>query len=238
MSDLVCSVQNLSVSYGRRLIVDQVSFEIRSGEGLALLGMNGAGKSTIVRSVMGLMRPKTGRVTLLGSLSPRDALGRVGYCPEDASAPELLSVQEYLRFVESFKMFDRHGIQQAVPQVTHEFDLMGHQRITELSKGGGRRLVLAQAFMGMPKFLVLDEPLNGLDPVMIANLRKLITDYRAKGGALLYCSHLLAESERCCSHVAILHRGKGLEYGPIDEVRARFGSLERAFRAVGTQGDR
>jgi ABC-2 type transport system ATP-binding protein len=92
-----------------------------------------------------------------------------------------------------------------------------------------KKIVLAQAFLANPEFLILDEPLNGLDPMMIMKLRDIISDYRAQGGTVLYCSHILAEVEKSCSHVVVLRTGKSVLIDSVEAVNAKYGSVEKAF---------
>src|SRR5262249_36960575 len=101
----------------------------------------------------------------------------------------------------------------------------------QYSKGMRRRLVLAQAFLAEPELLILDEPLNGLDPLVIIKLRERLIAYRERGGSILYSSHILTEVEKSCSDVAILHEGKLVMMAPVPQIIAEFGSVEAAFAA-------
>ncbi|MBI1861032.1 MAG: ABC transporter ATP-binding protein [Deltaproteobacteria bacterium] len=232
MATPVCSVKNLRVKYGLRVPVEDVSFEIEPGEGLALLGMNGAGKSSIVRTLLGIMAVRTGQVSVLGAVDVRSRLGEIGYCPEDAAPPEFLTVAEYMGFLARVRIAAPEERKSAVDDVLRVFELPGERRIIELSKGMTRRVVLAQSFLGNPRFVVLDEPLNGLDPIMIAGLRERINRFREQGGAVLYSSHLLTEAESCCSHAVILNNGRVAEAGKITGFVSKYGSLENAFRKL------
>lgn len=230
MAIATCSIKNLRVRYGNRLAVNDVSFEVFPGSGLALLGMNGAGKSSVVRSLMGIMPVRWGQVAVLGSPDTKKHLSRIGYCPEDATPPEFLLVSEYFGFLATIKIPERGERDRAVTEVMTGFDLPCDLRIGELSKGMMRRVVLAQAFLGSPELLVLDEPLNGLDPIMIASLRERLTGFRKQGGALIYSSHLLSEVERCCESVVILKEGRVTSSGPLQKLVDNFDSLESAFK--------
>ncbi len=234
MEDLICSVQGVTVKYGLRKAVDSVAFSIRPGEGLALLGLNGAGKSTIVRALLGMMPVSAGTVSVLGGPCGRRQLREIGYCPEDAAPPEFLSVREYLSLVAALRITDPSLRGREVDSVATGFELAMNRRMIELSKGMARRVVLAQAFLGRPKLVVLDEPLNGLDPLMIAALRERILEFRSGGGALLYSSHLLAEAELCCSHVLIIKSGRVVVSDALSTILKRSGGLEPEFKACFT----
>lgn len=228
----IFALSGLRVTYGFRCAVDDLSLSLSSGQSLGLLGLNGAGKTSTIRALLGMIRPRKGTVAIFGGKpgSPK-SFKRIGFAPEDGLPPEYLTAEEYLGFVGRFRISDRIERKRQVAELLEWFELHPKKRIKSYSKGMKRRLILAQAFIGQPDFLILDEPLNGLDPLVIIKLRDRLDAYRAKGGSILYSSHILNEVEKSCSHIAMLSAGKLVCLAPVEEVKAEFGSVESAFAA-------
>jgi ABC-2 type transport system ATP-binding protein len=179
---------------------------------------------------MGMMRPSGGKVQVLGGIPGcTSVLKRIGFAPEEAIPPEQVSGQEYLEFIASLRVGERGRRRKDCLALLEEFDLVPHKRVRDYSKGMKRRLVLAQAFLGQPDLIILDEPLNGLDPLIIVKLRQRLEKFRAAGGTLLYSSHILAEVEKTCSRVVILQRGKLVLESSVSDIVQKFGSVEAAF---------
>lgn len=230
---LVFQIEQLQVRYGRNIAVDSLSLQLKRGEALGLLGANGAGKTSTLRSLMGMMKPSGGSVRVLGGKPGSTAvLKRIGFAPEEAIPPERVSGQEYLEFISSVRSEKGKSLKEDCAVLLEEFDLVPHKRVRDYSKGMKRRLVLAQAFLSNPDFLILDEPLNGLDPLIIVKLRQRLEKYRAAGGSLLYSSHILAEVEKTCTQIAILREGKLVLETSVAEAASRYGSVEAAFEKV------
>jgi gliding motility-associated transport system ATP-binding protein len=244
--------EQLTKWYGSRLAVDRVSLEVEAGEIMGLLGPNGSGKTTILRILTGYLHPTAGTVRVAGLdvvTDSRAARARVGYVPEDVPLYEWMRVREFLAFMARLKGLARGDLSRGVAAAIERLEL-GNVRdllIAKLSRGYRQRVAIAQALLGDPAVLVLDEPTNGLDPRQIIEMRAHI---RALAGerTVLVTSHILGEIERVADRVAVLlagrllgvHRlqGEGLDRrlrlhvrGPADAVRAR---LERVagVRAV------
>lgn len=226
-------VKDLSVRYGRSTAVSGISFDVAPGEALGLLGANGAGKSSTVKAILGMLKPSTGEVRVFdsvpGSLS---VLERTGFAPEEALPPEKVTGQEYLMFLARLRIADASSRETEVRLLLEQFDLTPNKRVSAYSKGMRRRLVLAQAFIGTPELLILDEPLNGLDPLIILKLRQRLEAYRQAGGTLIYSSHILAEVEKSCSRILILKNGHIVLDSSTSEAVGKYGSVEAAFEAT------
>lgn len=234
-SNTVLSIENLTVRYRFRMAVDELSLELNPGECLGLLGANGAGKTSTIRAILGLVRPAKGRIRVFGH--PPGALkglALLGFAPEEGCPPEYLTGREYLVFVAKIRS-KQTGAEAAktADKLLDDFELAATKKVRDYSKGMRRRLVLAQAFVGSPKALILDEPLNGLDPLMILKLRDYLNAYRANGGSLLYSSHILAEVERTCTRIAMLQEGKLVLSASMEDVMKNYGSVEAAFSRKG-----
>jgi ABC-2 type transport system ATP-binding protein len=213
------------------LAVDGVSLRLRAGQVFGLLGPNGAGKSTVVKAIVGLTRPTAGRIVLFDS-TPVDAAARarVGYAPEDPDFPKFLRADEVLDYFGRLLGLPAAERRLRSAEVLEWAGLGGERRqVLRFSKGMKQRLALAQAILGRPKLLILDEPTADLDPVGRRDVRDLIANLREQGTAVLLNSHLLSEVERVCDTVAILVRGRVLSEGPVDELVPEGRTLEEVF---------
>jgi ABC-2 type transport system ATP-binding protein len=228
----ILKISDLEIRYGFRAAVEGVSLDLRRGECLGLLGVNGAGKTSTLAAVLGMLRPRRGEVSVFGGKPGTPAaFRRTGFAPEDGVPPEYLSAVEYLSFVAGLKIRDRQERRRVVPNLLDLFELPGSKKIREFSKGMKKRIVLAQAFLGSPDLLILDEPLNGLDPLIIIKLRELIDQHLKRGAAIVYSSHILTEVEKSCTRLSLLKQGKLIYSAPVDETVKEFGSVEGAFAA-------
>ena len=226
----IFEISQLKVNYGFRCAVDDLSLSQKPGVSLGLLGLNGAGKTSTIRTLLGMVRPRAGQVKVLGQKPGSvKVFKHIGFAPEEGTPPEYLSGEEYLGFVAELRISDREERKRQVMELMEGFELPAKKRISEYSKGLRRKVILAQAFMGKPDFLILDEPLNGLDPIFILRLRQRIESYVAAGGTALISSHILAEIEKTCHEVAILHLGKLVCLSSVDALMKEFGSIETAF---------
>lgn len=205
-------IDRISRQLAGRGVVDALTLEVARGEVLGLLGINGAGKSTTLRMIAGVLAPDDGHVALCGGdLYEQPGLGRrgIGYLPERAPLHAELSVTEYLNFCARLRGLSRDAVRAAVQREIARCDLgeMQHRLIGQLSKGFQQRVGIAQALLHRPALVVLDEPASGLDPVQSLRMRDLIAALRADHAVIL-STHLLAEAEACCDRIAILHRGR------------------------------
>ncbi len=224
-------VENLTVRYGFRTAVSDLQLNVPKGGAVGLLGANGAGKTTTLHAILGFLRPKSGSISLLGQGKPGPKVfHHIGFAPDDGCPPEYLNGREYLNFVGRFRISDAEARRKEVDEWLSWFELDPKKRVGGYSKGMKRRLGLAQALLGKPDLVILDEPLNGLDPLFILKLREGLEKYLSGGGTLLFSSHILAEVEKVCSEVAILANGKLVVQSSVAALAAEFGSVEKAFQ--------
>ena len=221
MPDPVLVAENLVKWFGRREAVADVSFELFAGEVFGFLGPNGAGKTTTIRMLVGLARPDRGRIRIRGFDLARDfrrAMERVGCIVE---SPDLY---RYLTGRENLQQFARmlgNGAHGRIEELARLVNLEGRldEPVSAYSLGMRQRLGIAQALLGSPELLILDEPANGLDPAGIREIRQLVRRLAAERGiAVFVSSHLLAEVEQMCDRVAIVHRGRTLAQGTVREL--------------------
>src|SRR6266702_3799202 len=229
----VVSVQNLRKRYRRRdpWAVDGVTFELDAGQAFGLLGPNGAGKTSVVKMIAGLIRPDSGSISLFGS-NPGNPAARaqLGFAPEDPDFPKFLRAPEVLDYFASLLGLDDAERKRRIPETLACAGLEGERRqIRQFSKGMKQRLGIAQAILGRPKLLILDEPTADLDPLGRRDVRALIERLKQSGVAILLNSHLLSEVELVCDTVAIMAQGRVLKEGTMSEVVPEGRNLEDVF---------
>ncbi|GIF76842.1 alpha/beta fold hydrolase [Asanoa siamensis] len=219
-ADVPLRVDGLRKVYGDFVAVDRVDFEVRRGQVVGLLGPNGAGKTTTLRVLMGLTKPTAGQVHVFGHpLVPGSpVLSRIGALVEGPGFLPHLSGLANLR-----AYWAATGRPEADAQFERALEIAGlgasvHRRVKTYSHGMRQRLAIAQAMLGLPELLVLDEPTDGLDPPQIAEMRRVLKRYATDGRAVLVSSHLLAEVEQTCTHVVVVNKGAIVASGQVDEI--------------------
>jgi ABC-2 type transport system ATP-binding protein len=236
---------NLTKIIGAKTIVDDVSFELRSGEVFGFLGPNGAGKTTTIRMLVGLIKPTHGSVQVCGYDLRHDferAMRCIGCIVENPDLYRFMTGRENLEHFARMLGVNHDEIERvaALVNLSHRLE----QRVGTYSLGMRQRLGIAQAMLGSPRVLILDEPANGLDPAGIREIRELLRTLAAERGlAVFISSHLLAEIELICDRVAIIHKGRLLRTGSVKELissqRAmefRVGDVVRATAILADRG--
>lgn len=226
-------VSHLTKTYGRHLAVDDVSFAVEDGQICGLLGPNGAGKSTIMNILTGYLSATGGLVTVAGHPLPEEADAAkacVGYLPEQPPLYPEMTVEEYLLFAAELKGVKRADRKEQVRKAAHRtgLDNVMPRLIRSLSKGYRQRVGIAQALLGSPKLIILDEPTVGLDPAQVVEIRKLIREL-GKTHTVILSSHILSEVQAVCQQVLILSKGKLAASGTLEELTAGDRSLEEVF---------
>lgn len=233
---------HLTKKYGGHLAVDDVSFTVEDGQIYGLLGPNGAGKSTIMNILTGYLSATSGQVTVAGHPLPEEAdeaKACVGYLPEQPPLYPEMTVGEYLNFVAELKKVPRAQRKEQVLRAARRTGLekVLPRLIRSLSKGYKQRVGIAQALLGSPKIIILDEPTVGLDPAQVIEMRKLIREL-GKAHTVILSSHILSEVQAVCQQVLILSKGKLAASGTLQELTADGRSLEEVFLALtGAQTD-
>jgi len=212
MPDPMIALRSVSKRYGSKTVVHDVSFDVEQGEIVGFLGPNGAGKTTTMRMIAGYTTPTTGRVTVAGfdMVTQNQAAARkIGYLPEHPPLYDVLDVSTFLRFVAKVKGVSPREVPRALERVIAACHLEAVHRseIFKLSKGYRQRLGLAQALLGSPEVLLLDEPTAGLDPGQIQETREVIRAF-GQNHAVLLSTHILHEVTLICQRVAIINQGR------------------------------
>ena len=221
-------VSHLSKNYGSRPAVKDLSFTVGDGQIFGLLGPNGAGKSTIMNILTGYIAPTSGEVKVAGFSLPeqaQQAKACVGYLPEQPPLYPEMTVQEYLDFASELKGVRRAERKEQVRRAARRTGLeeVLPRLIRSLSKGYRQRVGIAQALLGSPKLIILDEPTVGLDPAQVIEIRKLIREL-GKAHTVILSSHILSEVQAVCSQVLILAKGRLVAVGAPDELGEKLSS--------------
>ena len=221
-------VSHLSKNYGSRPAVEDLSFTVGDGQIFGLLGPNGAGKSTIMNILTGYIAPTSGEVKVAGFSLPeqaQQAKACVGYLPEQPPLYPEMTVQEYLDFAAELKGVRRAERKEQVRRAARRTGLeeVLPRLIRSLSKGYRQRVGIAQALLGSPKLIILDEPTVGLDPAQVIEIRKLIREL-GKAHTVILSSHILSEVQAVCSQVLILSKGHLVAVGAPEELGEKLSS--------------
>ncbi len=224
-------VRQLTKFFGPRCAVNDVTFEVAEGEIVGFLGPNGAGKTTTIRIVTGYMPPTSGTARVAGFdvlSQSRQVRSVVGYLPESVPLYTEMRVREYLNFRGKLRGLDRSAREAAIGRVTERCWLgdVIHRPIGQLSKGYRQRVGLADTLLHGPKVLILDEPTVGLDPTQVRETRALLRELTLQH-AILFSSHTLSEVEAICHRILIIHEGRLIAQGSVDELKARQSAQRR-----------
>ena len=221
--ETLVAVEGLSRRHGQTQAVDAVSFTLKRGQILGFLGLNGAGKSTTMRLLAGVLAPDAGRILINGTDlldQPRQAKQAIGYLPEQPPLYRELTVDEQLRYSAGLHGLDRAASHRSVARAKIRCGLanVGRRLIGNLSKGYRQRVGIAQALLHDPPVLILDEPTVGLDPIQTREMRALVRELGQERGVIL-STHLLPEVQATCSHVQIMRSGRLVFAGALAELR-------------------
>lgn len=216
-------IKNLTQKYGSQYAVDNLSFEVKTGEIIGFLGPNGAGKTTTMKAITGYIEPTEGEV-FVGNISvsenPNETKRHIGYLPEHNPLYADMPIIDYLRYMAELQGISKSKITDRVLEMVRICGLEGekHKLIGELSKGYRQRVGLAQALIHDPEVLILDEPTTGLDPNQIIEIRELIKRIGREKTVIL-SSHILAEVEATCDRIIIINHGKIVADGSASQLR-------------------
>lgn len=233
---------NLTKRFGDLAAVDDLTLRLEPGTFLGLLGRNGAGKSTTLKMVTGLLRPTSGRIRVLGldlEAEPLAVKRQIGAMPEDMALLDMLTGPQYLRFVGRMYGMPDEQIDSRQAELFDTLDLAPAAKtlIADYSFGMKKKVALCAALIHGPRIVFLDEPFEGIDPVTSRTIKDILSTLQQRGVTLVLTSHILEVVERLCPIIAILDEGRLKGYGPLDELRQGGESLEQLFVGLvgGTQ---
>ena len=241
-------VNHVSKSFGDRRAVATVSFSVQGGEVLGLLGPNGSGKSTLMKTIVGIIKPDTGSIRVLGTDVASDPVaikGMIGYVPESPRLYEFLSGAEYLDFVADIHGLAKGDRQERIIEFLKALDLEGRENelIHGYSQGMKQKLAIIAALLHHPRVLILDEPLNALDPRSARIVKELLHKFKDNGIPTIFSTHVLEIADAMCDRIIIMEGGRIIAEGTTQELRKKAGTagstLEEIFlKLTGTSDTR
>ncbi len=225
MPELAIQTQKLTRRFGNLTAVDGVDLQVMAGQFFGFLGPNGAGKSTTIKILTGLLAPTSGSMQLLGmdfAANPVEVKRQIGVVPEGMGLFERLTGSEYLKFVGRMYGLDRATTQRRSEELLDFMQLAERPRtmIADYSHGMQKKIALAAAVIHGPRVLFLDEPFEGVDALAAGALKSLLSRMTERGATIFLTSHVLEIVERLCSHVAIIHKGRLVAQGSLEELRS------------------
>lgn len=236
-------VEGYGKTYRDVTAVSGLSFTVEPGQILGLVGPNGAGKTTTIRAITGIIPPTAGTLTICGhdiATSPMEAKQQLAYIPDDPKLFDLLTVHEHLKFTARIYGLSNTELEEREQQLLTKFELTEKRDTpaSDLSRGMRQKVAISCAYLHEPKAILFDEPLTGLDPPAIRNLKNSIRERASDGAAVMISSHLLSLVEDLCTHILILDKGQRRFFGSLPELRAEYSSAESLeevfFQATGT----
>lgn len=233
MTDTVIGIEHVSKSYGTFKAVDDVSFEVKRGEIFALLGPNGAGKSTTMRMVLDIIRPDSGKISVLGGEMSDTTKDKIGYLPEERGLYRNTRVIDVMVYLGRLKGMSRADANARAMELLNRLELadVAKKKVSELSKGMQQKIQFAVTVIHRPELIIVDEPFSGLDPVNTRTLMDLLLDLRKQGTTIVMSTHQMFQVEELCERLVMINKGHIALYGAVDEVRRRY-----ALNAVEIEG--
>jgi ABC-2 type transport system ATP-binding protein len=218
------NVEGVSKSYGRKTVVDRVSFQVAAGEILGLIGPNGAGKTTCIRMIMDVIKPDSGQVVIFERLFRDEIKNEIGYLPEERGLYRKKPIIESMVYLAALKGMDREQARSRAEEWLSRVNMQAHKnkKIEELSHGMAQIIQFLVTILHGPRIIILDEPFTGLDPVNIKMVKDIILEQKQQGKAIILSTHRMNEVEELCDRVFMINRGQNVLYGSIEEVKAKY----------------
>ncbi len=226
-------VEHISKNYGSFRAVSDLTFEVFGGEIFAMLGPNGAGKSTTIRMILDILKPDSGRISVLGGALTEATKDRIGYLPEERGMYRNVPVLEMMVYLGTLKGMSRAEAQKRALSYLERLDLADNakKKVSELSKGMQQKVQFAVTVLHDPDLIIIDEPFSGLDPVNTLLIKELLVDFKTRGKAVVMSTHQMQQVEEMADRLLMINRGEQKLYGTVDEIRKQF-----ALQAVKISG--
>jgi len=223
-SNFALQVKGISKKYANVQAVEDLSFEVKSGEIFGLLGPNGAGKTTSIRMILDIIKPDGGEISVLGGPMSEEKKARIGYLPEERGLYEDMTLMDTLVFLGQLKGLSRQSAASRAEEYLQEVELwdVHEQKIKALSRGMGQKAQFVAATMHEPDLIIIDEPFSGLDPVNTRIIKKLLHRMQERGAAIIMSTHQMQRVEEMCERILLIDHGKQMLYGSLNEIRSQF----------------
>ena len=232
----VVEVSHVVKAFGETRAVADVSFAVEAGEIFGLLGPNGAGKTTTIRLILDIFKPDEGVVSVLGGPMTEAKKNAIGYMPEERGLYGEMPLEGCLVYLAMLKGMSRQAARERLGDYLDRFDLTAYRRkkVKELSKGMQQKAQVIATVLHDPALLILDEPFAGLDPVNTQLVKDLLLELRAGGVTIIMSSHQMHQVEEMCDRILLIHRGRNVLYGELEEIRRRFAGGAVLIHTTGT----
>lgn len=222
MTESVLQLDNVVKTYGDFTAVNGISLDIPKGSIYGFLGPNGAGKTTTIRMILDIVKPTSGRITLLGQASALTVRNRIGYLPEEKGLYKKMKVWAIIQYFARLKGMEKKAAKRKAFAMLEKYGLIdfADAKIESLSKGMGQKVQVLSAVAHDPEFVILDEPFSGLDPVNQTVLEDLITDMANNGQTVIFSTHVMQHAERLCDRILLISKGQKIFDGTIAQAKA------------------
>ena len=217
-------IKNLTKKFGENIAVNDVSFTVEKGKIFGIVGRNGAGKSTIFRTILNIIEPTKGEILYENQKINSNTLDKIGYLPEEGSLIPTSTVLELCEYYGALKLMDNDEIKRNLLMWLEEFNILEflNKKIKDLSKGNRQKIQFIVSVLHNPDLLILDEPFSGLDPVSTAELKNAILKFRNQNKTIIFSSHIMEQVEVLCEDVLMINKGNVLLLGNLKEILANY----------------
>jgi len=229
LREQVLRVEGLTKSFGPRTVVNNVTFDVRSGEIFGFLGPNGSGKTTTIRMAQGIIQSDGGSVSILGSSPQRSVLKGIGYLPEQTGLPPKARVLDSLRYLIRLKGLSFTEAESRADELLKQVGLYEYRlkKVDTLSRG----------MRQMAQLIILDEPFSGLDPLNVSLMKQMLLEHRRAGATIMFSTHVMSDVEEMCERIALISDGNLLLFGDLGDIRRERGTRSVQVRAAGVPED-
>lgn len=234
MSNII-TVKNFQMSFGKKTVIEDLSFEVKRGEVFGFLGSNGSGKTTTIRSLLGIYQPTGGELLIDGKLFNPAMSSFIGYLPEERGLYKKEPVIDTMIYFGRLKGMTTEAAREWSLQYLKRVDLADkpHEQLDKLSGGQQQKVQLGVTIMNQPKLLILDEPTKGFDPVNRRLMMDIVEELRSEGATVMLVTHQMSEVERLCDRVMLLKDGKRRLYGTVEEIKDQYTAKQIKIRFKG-----
>jgi len=221
-------VKNLVKKFDKNVAVNDISFKVTEGRIFGLLGRNGAGKSTIFRTILNIFKPDSGEILYNGKKINHNVTDKIGYLPEEGSLIPSYTVMEQFIYYGILKSMSEDEVKNQAIHWLERFNILDYAniKIKELSKGNRQKIQFIVAVLHNPELLILDEPFSGLDPVSVEEFKKMVIEQKEKGKVIIFSSHRMEHVEQLCDDILLIDKGKEILSGDLQEIKSKYGNKE------------